>query len=112
MQIVIQQAAEAYGVSALKHSRVRILNRLGPFEDLSHAVQIATGPVNSSKGGLQAECQIRLRLAGNESLEVSSCDGMTTRAFEQALQKAREQLEARFASQALAQDMPELIQAQ
>jgi hypothetical protein len=48
---------------------------------------------------MQAECQIKLRLAGNRLLEVSSRDGMTTRAFEQALQKAREQLEARFTAQ-------------
>ena len=99
MQIVIHQAAQAFGVSALKHSRVRVLNRLGPFEDLIHAVQITTGSVNSSTGGIQAECQIKLRLAGNRLLEVSSRDGMTTRAFEQALQKAREQLEARFTAQ-------------
>jgi hypothetical protein len=101
MQIVIQQAAEAFGLSALKHSRVRVLNRLGPFEDVIHAVQIATGPVNSNTGVVMAACQIRLRLAGNESLEVNACDGIVTRAFEQALQKAREQLEARCTTQAL-----------
>lgn len=96
MQIVIQQAAQAFGVAGLKHSRVRVLNRLGPFEDIIHAVQIATGSVALDSGGLQSECQIRLRLSGNELLEVCSQDAMTTRAFEKALQKARERLESRF----------------
>lgn len=98
MQIVVQQSAQAFGISGLKHSRVRVLNRLGPFEDQIHAVQISTAAVNSAVGGLQAECQIRLRLSGSECIEVSCCDTMTTRAFEKALQQAREQLESRYVS--------------
>jgi len=96
MQIVIQQSAQPFGVAGLKHSRVRVLNRLGPFEYLIHAVQISTAAVASGAGGLQAECQIRLRLSGSECIQVSCCDTMTTRAFEKALQQAREQLETRF----------------
>jgi len=96
MQVVIHQPIQAFGFSTLKNPRTRVLHRLGPFEDFIHAVLITTGMVDSDKVGRELGCQIRVKLADGKLIELTSHDGITTRAFEHALQRVREALEARF----------------
>lgn len=52
--------------------------------------------VDSDKVGRELGCQIRVKLADGKLIELTSHDGITTRAFEHALQCVREALEARF----------------
>jgi len=96
MQVVIHQPIQAFGFSTLKSPRTRVLHRLGPFEDFIHAVLITTGMVDSDKVGRELGCQIRVKLADGKSTELTSHDGVTTRAFEHALQSVREALASRF----------------
>ncbi len=106
MQVVIHQPIQEFGFSTLKNPRTRVLHRLGPFEDLIHTVLITTGMVESDKIGRQSGCQIKVKLADGKSIELISHDGITTRAFEQALQSARDTLEARVATQAALSGSP------